>query len=47
MPGEIEANIKTSRLVEGVLVSAGVQQNIRDVAATYGVSLPEFSKFQD
>jgi uncharacterized oxidoreductase len=42
MPGEIEAKTKATRLSEGIIISAVVQENIRRVAATYGVLLPEF-----
>lgn len=42
MPGEMEAKIKASRLAEGIHISSGVQQNLLHVAATYGISIPEF-----
>ncbi len=42
MPGEIEAKTKAKRLVEGIHVSRGVQQNIVDVGSNYGVEIPEF-----
>ncbi len=43
MPGEVEARTKASRLSGGIDVSAGVQQNILDIAAQYGVAVPEFT----
>ena len=42
MPGEIEAKMKATRLSDGILVSAGVQQNILKIATFYGVLVPEF-----
>jgi LDH2 family malate/lactate/ureidoglycolate dehydrogenase len=42
MPGEIEAKTKASRLSTGIAVSAGVQRSIVEVAAKFGVGVPEF-----
>ena len=43
MPGEIEAKTKATRWSDGIIISTGVQENIRSVAAFYGVLVPEFS----
>ena len=42
LPGEIEAKSKASRLIDGILISGGVQQSIINIAASYGVLVPEF-----
>ena len=42
LPGENEAKSKASRLIDGILLSSGVRQSIGDIAASYGVLVPEF-----
>ena len=45
MPGEMEAKTKASRLASGVVVSGGVRHSIMEVAAKYGVQVPELDAF--
>ncbi len=44
MPGEMEAKTKELRLASGVVVSGGVRQSILEVAAKYGVPVPELGR---
>ncbi|MEI9907351.1 MAG: Ldh family oxidoreductase [Actinomycetota bacterium] len=42
LPGELEAKTKAQRISQGVYIAPGVQKGIAEVAALYGVSVPEF-----
>lgn len=44
LPGELEAMTKSDRKEKGITITAGVQQNIVDVAISYGVAIPEFNR---
>jgi LDH2 family malate/lactate/ureidoglycolate dehydrogenase len=41
LPGEFEYKTKSKREVNGIEVTAGVKDNIRQIAKKYGVLLPD------